>query len=49
MAAAFVDMLEQATRQGAQAIVGFRFTTEQVTDEYIVIAYGTAVVLEQLL
>ncbi|SNT26862.1 Uncharacterized conserved protein YbjQ, UPF0145 family [Granulicella rosea] len=46
MRQAFLDMLGRAGAQGANAIVGMRYTMPSGDEERIVIAYGTAVVVE---
>ena len=40
---AFLDMLTSAAGQGANAIVGLRYTLPSNDNERIVLAYGTAV------
>jgi len=48
MREAFLDMLSKAAQQGANAIVGLRYTTPSSDRERIVLAYGTAVVVQKL-
>jgi uncharacterized protein YbjQ (UPF0145 family) len=47
MREAFLDMLTKAAAQGANAIVGLRYATPATGSERIVLAYGTAVVVEK--
>jgi uncharacterized protein YbjQ (UPF0145 family) len=44
---AFLDMLTKAAAQGANAIVGLRYATPASANERIVLAYGTAVVVQK--
>jgi uncharacterized protein YbjQ (UPF0145 family) len=46
MSAAFVDMLVQAAKQGANAVVGLAFADPPSDFRTIVVAHGTAVVVE---
>ena len=48
MREAFLDMLNKAAAQGANAIVGLRYTTPSSDRERIVLVYGTAVVVKKL-
>jgi uncharacterized protein YbjQ (UPF0145 family) len=48
MREAFLDMLTKAAAQGANAIVGMRYSAPSSDRERILLAYGTAVVVEKL-
>jgi uncharacterized protein YbjQ (UPF0145 family) len=48
MREAFLDMLTKAAAQGANAIVGLRYTTPSSDRERIVLAYGTAVTVRKV-
>lgn len=47
MREAFLDMLTKAAAQGANAIVGQRYSIPSSDRERIILAYGTAVVVEK--
>jgi len=47
MREAFLDMLTKAAAQGANAIVGLRYTTPSNDRERIILAYGTAVLVRK--
>jgi uncharacterized protein YbjQ (UPF0145 family) len=48
MREAFLDMLTNAAKQGANAVVGMRYATPSSNGERIILAYGTAVVVQKL-
>jgi uncharacterized protein YbjQ (UPF0145 family) len=48
MREAFLDMLTKAAAQGANAIVGLRYSTPASGQERIILAYGTAVVVKKI-
>jgi len=47
MREAFLDMLTKAAAQGANAIVGVRYSTPSSDRERIILVYGTAVKVEK--
>jgi uncharacterized protein YbjQ (UPF0145 family) len=47
MREAFLDMLTKAAAQGANAIVGQRYTMPSSDEERVILSYGTAVKVEK--
>lgn len=48
MREAFLDLLTKAAAQGANAIAGLRYATPASGNERIILAYGTAVIVERI-